>query len=184
MGRDKRALPWIPRCDGSPQTVLQYVVTSLSDHISDVVLVANDDPDVQGARIVNDVYPNAGSLGGIYSGLKAASHELAFVAAADMPFLNINLVVALAKRAADADAVVPIVQGRPEPIHALYRKTLLSSMRRQIERKELKITTVFESFKIVWVDDNDLRATDPELRSFHNLNTPHDYEQALVQVRV
>ena len=90
MGRDKRALPWIPRPDGSLQTVLQHVVASLSNQISDVVLVANDDPDIRDVRVVGDMYPNAGSLGGIYSGLKAANHELAFVAAADMPFLNLE----------------------------------------------------------------------------------------------
>ena len=90
MGGDKRALPWIPRPDGSPQTVLQHVVTSLSNQISDIVLVANDDPDVRDVRIVSDMYPNAGSLGGIYSGLKAANHELAFVAAADMTILNLD----------------------------------------------------------------------------------------------
>ena len=183
MGRDKRALPWIPRPDGSPQTVLQHVVTSLSNQISDIVLVANDEPDVRDVRIVSDMYPNAGSLGGIYSGLKAANHELAFVAAADMPFLNLDLILALAKRSANADAVVPVIQERPEPLHAFYRKTLLSSMCKRIERKELKISAVFNGFDTVWVTDDDLRINDPDLCSFQNLNTPHDYEQALAQVR-
>ena len=183
MGRDKRALPWIPRPDGSLQTVLQHVVASLSNQISDVVLVANDDPDIRDVRVVGDMYPNAGSLGGIYSGLKAANHELAFVAAADMPFLNLDLILELAKRFANADAVVPVVQERPEPLHAFYRKTLLSSMRRRIERKELKISSVFKGFDTVWVNEDDLRINDPDLCSFQNLNTPHDYEQALAQVR-
>ena len=56
-------------------------------------------------------------------------------------------------------------------------------MRRRIERNELKISTVFDAFNTVWVNDDDLRINDPELRSFQNLNTPHDYEQALAQVR-
>ena len=56
-------------------------------------------------------------------------------------------------------------------------------MCKRIERKELKISAVFNGFDTVWVTDDDLRINDPDLCSFQNLNTPHDYEQALAQVR-
>ena len=42
---------------------------------------------------------------------------------------------------------------------------------------------VFNGFDTVWVNEDDLRINDPDLCSFQNLNTPHDYEQALAQVR-
>ena len=89
MGRDKRALPWMPAADGSPQTLLGHVVNTVSRLTDDVVLVANDDPGVTGARGTSVTCTRAlGSLGGIYSGLAAVAHDLAFIAAADMPFLT------------------------------------------------------------------------------------------------
>ena len=179
MGRDKRALPWTPAADGSPQTLLRHVVAAVSRLTDDVVLVANDDPGVPGARIVGDLYPRSGSLGGIYSGLAAAAHDLAFIAAADMPFLNPMLINSLAERAVRADAVVPVIEGRPEPLHAVYRKTVLPPARQRIERRDLKVAPVFDAVSTVWVSETDLCMLDPDLRSFWNLNTPEDYDRAL-----
>lgn len=179
MGRDKRALPWTRAPDGSPQTLLGHVVATVSRITGDVVLVANDDPGVPGARVVGDLYPRSGSLGGIYSGLAAAAHDLAFVAAADMPFLNTMLILDLARQASRADAVVPVTGGRPEPLHTVYRKTILAPARRQIERRELKIALLFDSVSTVRVTEADVRMLDPDLRSFWNLNTPDEYQRAL-----
>ena len=183
MGRDKRALPWLPAADGSSQSLLQHVVATVARLTDDVVLVANDDPGVAGVRVVGDLYPDAGSLGGIYSGLAAAAHDLAFIAAADMPFLSPRLVHNLAGRAYAADAVVPLSDGRPEPLHAIYRKTLLRPARQRIERRELKVAPVFDAVRTVWVPEHETRRLDPDLRSFWNLNTPDDYTRALALAR-
>jgi len=179
MGRDKRALPWIPTPGGSPQTLLGHVVATVSRLTDDIVLVANDDPEVTGARVVGDLYPRSGSLGGIYSGVAAAARDLAFVAAADMPFLNPMLILDLARRASRVDAVVPVIGGRPEPLHTVYRKTVLAPARRQIDRRELKIALVFNAVSTVRVPEADLRMLDQDLRSFWNLNTPEEYQRAL-----
>ena len=179
MGRDKRALPWVTTPGGSPQTVLGHVVATVSRLTEDIVLVANDDPGVTGARVVGDLYPRSGSLGGIYSGLAAAAHDLAFVAAADMPFLNPTLILDLVGQASRVDAVVPVTGGRPEPLHAVYRKAVLAPARRQIERRELKIALVFDAVSTVRVPEADLRMLDQDLRSFWNLNTPEEYQRAL-----
>ena len=183
MGRDKRALPWVPAADGSPQTLLGHVVATVSRLTDDVVLVANDDPGVAGVRVVGDLYPRSGSLGGIYSGLAAAAHDLAFIAAADMPFLNPMLIRDLVGRASRADAVVPLTDGRPEPLHAVYRKSLLNPARQRIERRELKVAPVFDAVSTVWMPEHELRRLDPDLYSFWNLNTPDDYTRALALAR-
>ncbi len=179
MGRDKRALPWTPALDGSPQTLLGHVVATVSRLTGDVVLVANDDPGIEGVRIVGDLYPRSGSLGGIYSGLAAVAYDLAFIAAADMPFLNPTLILDLVGLAARVDAVVPVTDGRPEPLHAVYRKSVLKPARQRIKRRELKVAPVFDAVSTIWVQEHDLRVLDPDLRSFWNLNTPEDYERAL-----
>ena len=77
------------------------------------------------------------------------------------------------------DAVVPVTDGRPEPLHAVYRKTVLKPARERIERRELKVAPVFDVVPTIWVQEKDLRVLDPDLRSFWNLNTPDDYESAL-----
>ncbi len=178
MGRDKRLLPWDTDSDGRERSLLQSIAARLAEVSSDVIVVANDEPDVSGARIVRDAFPGAGSLGGIYSGVVAADHGLTFVAGADMPFLDLGLVRHLVDRLGTADAVVPIISGRPEPLHAVYGRSVLGPAKTLIEAGRLKIAGLFEDRAIVWVHENELRAIDPELASFRNLNTPADYEKA------
>ena len=178
MGRDKRALPWVTAADGWPQTLLGHVAATVSKLTDDVVLVANDDPGVASARVVGDLYPRSGSLGGIYSGLAAAAYDLAFIAAADMPFLNATLILDLVGLATRVDAVVPVTGGRPEPLHAVFRKSVLKPARQRIERRELKVAPVFDAVATIWIQEHDLRVLDPDLRSFWNLNTPDDYGRA------
>jgi len=178
MGRDKRLLPWGVDADGQPRTLLQAVVDTLGAVADDVIVVANDRPDVRGARVVPDAIPGSGSLGGILSGVEAARHDRVFVAAADMPFLNTALVRDLLGRLEDCDAVVPVVDGRPEPLHAVYGPAVAAAARRQIARGQLKIALAFEGLDGVWVPEAELRRLDPDLRSFRNVNTPKDYAGA------
>ena len=60
----------------------------------EVLLVTNSFPDYLdlNLRMVADLYPGKGALGGVYTGLFLASHSHAFVAACDMPFLNKDLI--------------------------------------------------------------------------------------------
>ena len=157
---------------------MQAVIDTLAAVADDVIVVANDGPDVHGARVVPDAIPGSGSLGGILSGVEAARHNRVFVAAADMPFLNLTLVRDLLGRLEGRDAVVPIVGGRPEPLHAVYGPAVAMAARRQIARGQLKIALAFEGLHVVWVPEADLRRLDPDLRSFRNVNTPEDYEGA------
>ena len=178
MGRDKRLLPWGSDADGQPRTLLQSVIDTLTAVADDVIVVANDQPDIRGACVVPDAIPGSGSLGGILSGVEAARYDRVFVAAADMPFLHAGLVRDLLDRLEGHEAVVPVVGGRPEPLHAVYSRAVASAARTQIERGQLKIALAFRELDVLWVPEADLRPFDPELRSFRNVNTPEDYAGA------
>ena len=179
MGKDKRFLRWTSSIQGRPQTLLQHVIARASELTDDIIVVTNDSLDVAPARPVTDIHPDSGSLGGIYSGLMSICNNLAFVAAADMPFIDTHLVKTLMERVGEADAVVPVIDDRPEPLHAVYRKTCAASMHARIISNQLKIAPVFNALKTEWVSEVELRKIDPALRSFRNLNTPLDYRQAL-----
>ena len=181
MGRDKRLLPWGPdSTDGTGHTtsLLQATVETLRMVADEIIVVANDRPKVVGAHVVSDVISDAGSLGGILSGLEAASHDQVFVAAADMPFLRADLIRNLAARFDDHDAVVPVLNGRPEPLHALYGPAVAVAARRQIKLGKLKIASALSGLDVVWVPESELQPIDPGLESFRNVNTPAEYERA------
>src|SRR5581483_2051690 len=88
------------------------------------LLVANA-PDAAGwrpgLRVVADVRPGAGSLGGIYTAILEAPAPVVCVAW-DMPFVTAGLVRALARGLAGYDAYLPQSDGRRgvEPLCAGY----------------------------------------------------------------
>ncbi len=94
MGGRPKALMDLGGC-----RIIERVLVALTAVVDDVLLVTNT-PELYAfleLPMVADVYPDRGSLGGIYSGLKAASGEAAFTIACDMPFLHpdvVRLVVA------------------------------------------------------------------------------------------
>ena len=84
--------------------------------------------------MVPDVFAGGGSLGGIYSGLKAAPGAAIFTVACDMPFLRPDVARLVIERAEEADVVVPRAGGQLETLHACYGKRCLDPMERASAR--------------------------------------------------
>ncbi|PZC45936.1 MAG: molybdopterin-guanine dinucleotide biosynthesis protein A [Chloroflexi bacterium] len=129
-------------------------------------------------KVVVDQYPNCGSLGGIYSGLNEIKNEWAFVSACDMPFLNQNLITNMAELRDGHDIVAPIIENRPEPTHAMYRKSCLKSINKQLNSGELKITRFYNEMNVKEVHSDFIDKIDPGRWSFFNVNTPEDMIKA------
>ena len=65
-------------------------VAHVMRQVADDLLIVTNTPELYaglGLPMVPDAFPDHGSLGGIYSGLQAASGDAAFTVACDMPFL-------------------------------------------------------------------------------------------------
>jgi molybdopterin-guanine dinucleotide biosynthesis protein A len=76
------------------------------------------------------------------------------------------------------DAVVPYLEGQPQPLHALYRKTCLVPMERMLRAGQLKIASLFAAVRVRHADETTIDRIDPGHRSFFNINTPADLEEA------
>ena len=130
-------------------------------------------------RIAVDRFPGGGALGGIYSGLEAAGAGWALVVACDLPFLSPTLLGYLAgRRREGVDAVVPVIDGRPEPTHALYSRRCLPAIRARLAAGQLKAAGFLEDVAVRYLDEAELRRYDPQLLSFFNINYPGDLARA------
>jgi molybdopterin-guanine dinucleotide biosynthesis protein A len=160
--------------------IIERVMRALESAVDDVLLVTNT-PELYGflgVPMVPDVYPDHGSLGGIYSGLKAASGDAAFTVACDMPFLRPEIVRLVVERAGAGDVVIPRVHGLYETLHAAYRKTCLPPMQERLNRGRLKIVDFFDAVQVVPIEEDELgRYGDPDI-VFMNVNTPQELERA------
>ena len=178
LGRDKAVEPFA----GKP--LLRRVIDRIGPLTDEIVVVVADAPRAQalpleaGERVAMDVYPDRGSLGGIFSGLAAANNEWGLVVACDMPFLNRALFEYMLGLRDGQDAVVPLPGAYPEPTHALYAKACLPHIEAKLQANDLKISGFFDQVRVRYVGEAEIGAFDPEFLSFFNVNSPEDLARA------
>ncbi|MCH8090130.1 MAG: molybdenum cofactor guanylyltransferase [Chloroflexi bacterium] len=167
------------------QSLIERVVGKLSQVTSETVVVVAEESKAADlnlppwVRTAADLYPGTGSLGGIFTGLSAAKGNYGVVVACDMPFLNVDLIRFMLDIVSDYDAVVPRLQGRPEPLHAVYSKTCVGPIERCLQADQLKIAIFFEQINVAYLEEDDIEAFDPSHLSFFNVNTQEDLDKAL-----
>ena len=182
LGRDKAIEPF----GGEP--LIARVIGRLSTLTNETVVVVNNEargaelPLPDEARVAVDIYPESGSLGGIFSGLTAANNDWGFVVACDMPFLNTGLIAHMLTLREDYDAVVPLLDGYPEPTHAAYSRACLPHIESRLKAGQLKIAGFFDDVRVRYVSESEIDSFDAERLSFFNVNRPDDLERALALV--
>ena len=176
------------RMGGRPKALMELGGRRIIDRVVEVVRAVSDDvllvtntPDLYmglGLRMVPDVFPDHGSLGGIYSGLEASSGEAAFTVACDMPFLMPEVARLVIDHADDADVVLPRVGEQFETLHACYAKTCLGPMEARLRQGRLKIVGFFDDVRVRTITEQEVaRFRAPEL-VFMNVNTPEELTRA------
>ena len=183
LGRDKALIT----VDGAP--LLQRTAEALAVACEEIIIVGDmtGREDVRlpdGARWVADAEQGRGPLGGLQTGLDAASHDLTFAASCDMPLLNSWLVTILL-RIMEEDAVglygavVPRVNQVPQTLHAVYRKSCAHDAERLLREQERPgIQSLLRRLRVWYVEQARLATFDPDLRSMMNVNTQEDLERA------
>ena len=161
------------------QPLIEQIVAKLA-RLSDDVIIATNSPekyDHLEARLVGDIYPGKGALGGIYSGLWAAANAYSLVVACDMPFLDLNLLRYMILLACGHDVIIPRIGELLEPLHAIYSKSCLEPIDRLLARGGLKIIDFFSEVRVRYVEEDEVDIFDPQHLSFFNVNTLSDLEE-------
>ena len=130
------------------------------------------------AKVIIDLYPGKGALGGIYTGLASADSYNSLVVGCDMPFLNRDLLSYIVDHSSDFDAVVPRVHGMLEPLHAVYSKGCLEPIRKMMEQDKLEISHLFTLVKTRYVGEDEIAKFDSQYLTFFNINTLADLRKA------
>ena len=179
LGRNKA----VELFDG--ETLIRRAIGRMRQVARNIMVVANDENRVAELDLPDDVsavideYPGRGPLAGIYTGLNASSTDWAVFCACDMPFLSPRIYHALLSNRDSHDAVVPIVDGRPEPVHAAYSRACIGPIGDKLATDNLKVAGFFRDVSVRYFSEDELRAIDPNLLSFFNINTQQDLEMAV-----
>ena len=179
FGRDKSAEVIAGR------SLLQRVVDAVGPIAAEIVVVRATgmrSPAVRSEtalRHAEDVR-EGGALAGLYTGLLTARQPAALVLGCDMPLLSRPLLRYLRGLLDESvDVVMPLWEGKKEPLHAFYRRTCLSAIEKALVEGERRLVHFLPDVRVRYVSHDDLRRLDPEGRSFRNVNQPSDLARIL-----
>lgn len=177
LGQDKRFI------EIGGQALFDRSLATLESLFSEVIVVVAEKSqylNVRNALLVSDLIRDRGSLGGLYTGLSYATHPRAFAIACDMPFLNSSIVRYLVELDSQADVVMPKLATGLQPLHAVYATSCVPVLEQMARTNRLKIHELVmnSTLAVHLVPEADLVQFDPDLRSFHNINSPEDLERA------
>ncbi|OIP29562.1 MAG: hypothetical protein AUK23_10635 [Deltaproteobacteria bacterium CG2_30_43_15] len=161
------------------QRMIDQIVDIFKNTFEEVILVTNSPIEYLhlDLRIVTDLVPNKGALGGIFTGLFYASFHHIFVTACDMPFLNKGFIDYMVSKAGNFDAVVPLSSDGLEPLHAIYSKRCIRHIETQLESDDLKITNFYPKVRVKEISHHEILSFDPKSSLFFNINTTEDMEK-------
>jgi molybdopterin-guanine dinucleotide biosynthesis protein A len=156
------------------QPLLAHIVERTAGLAAETFIVTNR-PEAYarfGLRLVGDLRPGQGALGGLHTALYYAAQPWLLALACDMPLINRALLEHMLTLTDGVEAVVPSLDGRPEPLHALWSKACLAPVQAALKRGDRRVVSFFPAIRVRTVTLTEIEIFDPEHLSFLNVNTP------------
>jgi molybdopterin-guanine dinucleotide biosynthesis protein A len=182
MGQDKASLAF-----GS-ETLLRRTVRILAEVVApeEIVVVGAANQPVPmldfPVRLTHDQHPEHGPLEGIAAGLRATAPEIdaVYITSCDVPLLKPSFVAAMFDSLWDHDVAVPFDNQHVHPLAAVYRTSVLPWVEKLLAENQRSPRQLFPQVSTCRISVDDLRAVDQDLVSLLNVNTPDDYQRALL----
>jgi molybdopterin-guanine dinucleotide biosynthesis protein A len=164
--------------DVGGDTILNRLLATLDPLFGEILIVTRQ-PEIYAdipVKVVVDLFEARSSLTGIHAGLVNADADHAFVVPCDAPFVQQRVIQLLLDTLAPKwDVVIPMMDGYYQPLCAIYSKRCIPVIETQLRRGDYKIFNFFYRMKIKTLPANQIKAADPDLLSFLNINTPQAY---------
>ncbi len=182
MGRDKASLPWegAEFLEQTVQKAMAYgfediiVSSSLPNHQQKMAAKMRDNV----VRVIPDSIENVGPMGGLLASLKEAKCDYYLAISIDMPFFDFSFLDEWKQRYTiemkeRAPLIIPIVEGRLEPLAGLYSPKAIPTIETLIAAREYRIRELFRVYPTIEVDMTKCKYI------YRNINTPAEYKVAL-----
>ncbi len=198
MGQDKVLLPW------GESTLLEEALRKLRAVCGEARICSNRlelgtyapvvpdivAPEEVATNATEDASFTIGPLGGIVAALETTSSEWNLFLPVDLPLLPVEFLASLLERARRGStlAVIPCLEGRPQPLCAVYHRDLLSGLWQVVAEGKNKVILAVESAARTTqatrptstrhgIDRYAVNASE-SANWFLNLNTPEELKQA------
>jgi molybdopterin-guanine dinucleotide biosynthesis protein A len=169
-GRDKSAL----LVQGRP--IVERQLAELSAVTDDILIVgARAFQASDRVRLVADIVPGCGPLGGLHAALTEMRSDRVFLVACDMPYVDGRFAEYLLSLAGDAAVVVPQTDRGYHPLCAVYTRACLEPVAARIAERRLALHGLFADVPTRIVTPAEMSRFGAPSRLLANVNTPDEY---------
>lgn len=165
MGMDKAQLMYQGR------TFVQHLVHVVEPLGCAIQLSSSHEAHLKyGLPVVQDLWPNLGPMGGIYSALQHANTETNLILACDLPKLTTKILIDLIATHRHERSEITVVEsgGRLHPIIGVYERSLIPKIEKLIHQKDYRMNALLDRVKLA-------RLMVPDSNLLMNVNNPSDY---------
>jgi molybdenum cofactor guanylyltransferase len=169
--------------DYKGKPLYKYSIEALKNVAEDTILVTNKDfysfyKKELGVQVVIDEekYKGAGPLAGLYTAMQASKAEWYMVTPVDVPMITASILTKLLTyRNEQYQAVIPVINGKKQPLIGLYHHSVVETVSQLLMDKQLKMHSLLSEISTLYIEEGFIG----EEASFHNINTRQDYEHYL-----
>ena len=170
MGTDKGLMIF----NGKP--MINWVIESLQNSVEELIIVSDNQAyNDYGYKIISDLIPGKGPVGGIYTALQFSKTELNFIVSCDMPFIKKEIVQFIIDSYNNAGICIPSSYGRIQPLAGIYKKSCAEIFLSAIQSDELKLQSLLKRINTSVIELDNFFAAE----LFQNMNTPDDIKKAM-----
>ena len=155
--------------------LIHYAIEALSGLCNTIIISSSSDAyHSLGYRVVADVIPGIGPMGGIYSTLQQSKTEENLVLSCDLPFVSEELMSYILENSTGYKVAVPWLGDQHyEPLCGFYHLSILDQINAFIENNNYKLPDIFDEIRINrLVINSELNFYQENL--FLNVNSKHD----------
>lgn len=130
-------------------------------------------------RVVTDRYEGEGPLAGLHAGLEASESPFGWVIGCDQPLIDAKAARLLLTRlqAGPNQAALPIIDGRLQPLHAIYRKETGDVAARLLASGIRRLLSLLDEVAWIGVAESEFGAQGLSDRFADDIDTPEQYER-------
>lgn len=130
-------------------------------------------------RIIPDIYPDHGPMGGLHASLKECESDAMFVVTCDMPLITGELAERVCNELntnnniSNHDAVIVVTsEGKYHPLCGVYRKELYKNMEDYLKQDNNRMMAVLKKCRVKYLE-LDVEAS----KQLANVNTREEYQE-------
>lgn len=187
-GVNKALLNW------GQETMLDRLLRICAGWTDEIVVVAGQDAEWTvtparehpGIAVAIDRFPGEGPLAGLHAGLSVASGRLAWVLACDQPFASAEAAALLRDRLIRderAIAALPVLDGRLQPLHGIYRKEAAELAGDCLRRGERRVSALLAGSPWIGVEREEFERHGIAADFADDVDTPEDYARLQIRMR-